>query len=135
VERKGNSEIVLQNPLVLAGHLDDVNRMAFSRNGRFLATTSEDYSVRIWDLEAAAHAKHFTRSASETTVNFNEVLIDNDGWATSHGRSHLRLIWIPEIHRESLRRPSNVCVVGRQTQTQLDLRSFFHGKDWVKCKA
>ena len=135
VERKGNSEIVLQNPLVLAGHLDDVNRMAFSRNGRFLATTSEDYSVRIWDLEAAAHAKHFTHSASETTVNFNEVLIDNDGWATSHGRSHLRLIWIPEVHRESLRRPSNVCVVGRQTQTQLDLRSFFHGKDWVKCKA
>ena len=131
---EGSSEIVLRNPLVLAGHLDDVNRMAFSRDGRFLATTSEDYSVRIWDVDlAAARAKH---TASD--INFDEVFIDNDGWAmctTNHGKSPLRLMWIPEVHRETLCRPSNVCVVGRQPQTRLDLRRFVHGRDWVKCKA
>ena len=136
---EADSEIALKDPLVLASHLDDVSRMSFSRDGLFLATTSADYTVRVWNLKAAVENKLvFMHSASDTSgpTNFDETVIDNDGWAIrtrSHGRSPLRLMWIPEIHRESLHRSSNMCVVGREMEIRLDLTNFVHGKDWVKC--
>ena len=137
---EGDSDITLQSPLVLACHTDLVTSVTFSRDGQFFATTSHDRTVRIWDLQAAAEHKHDSGSSSSDMeiANFDEARIDNDGWAicmNSRGGSPLRLMWIPEMHRQTLHRPSNVCVVGCQKQTRLDLKNYVHGKDWVKCKA
>ena len=133
----GDHEIVLRGPLVLAGHTNVVNRMTFSKDGRFLATTSCDDSVRIWDLQAAAeHKQSLIDSASDDSeiTNFDEVFIDNEGWAVCTSRlggPPLRLMWIPELHRKSLHRP-NLCL-GLQKEIWLDLERFVHGREWVKC--
>ena len=127
---KNGNEVNLQRPLVLAGHQNFVNRMSFSNDGQFLATTSDDHTIRIWDI---------TNFDSDPGIgNFNEAVIDDDGWAicASGDGLPLRLMWIPEMHRESLHRPASVCVVGRdpRKETRLDLENFVHGRDWVNCK-
>lgn len=127
-------------PLVLAGHQNFVNHMAFSNDGRFLATTSDDHTIRVWDIQAAVDHKQAVVDSDPGISNFNEAVIDDDGWAigwASDDGLPLRLMWIPEMHRESLHRPASVCVVGcdPRKETRLDLKDFFHGRDWVKCKA
>jgi WD40 repeat protein len=39
-------------PHVLRGHVDDVRSVAFSPDGRWLATGSADTSIRLWDVSA-----------------------------------------------------------------------------------
>lgn len=36
----------------LRGHIGDVYRMVLSPNGRTLASTSQDMTVRLWDVES-----------------------------------------------------------------------------------
>ena len=141
VLNKGDSEMSLQGPLVLGGHAGILKGMAFSRDGQLLATTSEDRTIRIWDLLAAAdHKQALVDSDNPETVNFNEAFIDDDGWAVctnDRGRLPLRLLWIPEMHRKTLHRPVSVSVVVRdpQMETLLDLEKFVYGKEWGGCKA
>lgn len=140
VLNKGDSEMSLQGPLVLGGHAGILKGMAFSRDGRLLATTSEDRTIRIWDLLAAAdHKQVLIDSDNAETANFDEAFIDDDGWAvcpSTQGRSPLRLLWIPEMHRKTLHRPVSVSVVvrDRQMETLLDLEKFVYGREWVRCK-
>jgi len=45
----GSSSALLKGRMVLFGHADQVNRMAYSSDGKTLATVSEDKAVRLWD--------------------------------------------------------------------------------------
>lgn len=44
-----NNESTLQK---LTGHTDDVNHMVFSPDGKLLASSSDDETVRLWDVES-----------------------------------------------------------------------------------
>ena len=136
-----DSDIILDGPLVLAGHVDDLYQFAFSRDGRYLATPSRDRMLRIWDVPAAfgqkrVHDDLASDDPKSEIVNFDSAWIDIDGWAVctnGDGGNPSRLICVPQIHRNRMCRPSNVCCVGEQVQTRLDFTNFVHGKNWTKC--
>ena len=134
---QGYSDVVLHSS-VLAGHVHSLNFFSLSRDGRYLATPSNDRTIKIWDLKTALELKQTAeKSASDDSHVFNldETWIDDNGWATyadGDGGAR-RLIWVPDIHRNGLYRPSNTCVVGGEKETRLDLKDFVHGKNWVRC--
>ena len=45
----GSSSTFLKGRMVLFGHSDQINRMAYSSDGKTLATASDDTTVRLWD--------------------------------------------------------------------------------------
>jgi WD40 repeat protein len=50
----GSSSALLKDRIVLFGHSDQVNRLAYSCDGKALATASEDTTVRLWDATAGS---------------------------------------------------------------------------------
>ena len=142
VLHKSDSNTALQNPLVLAGHMNDIKSITFSRNGQYLATTSYDQTIRIWDVQAAIEwdqALLFSMTSDNPHINFDKTFIDSNGWAicinasNQHSSCLRRLMWIPEIHRTTLYRPNNLLVSG-QKETKLNFENFFWGQEWIKCK-
>ena len=137
----GDSDIVLHSSLTLSGHVQALNSFAFSRDGHYLVTTSNDRTIRIWDLQAALKQKEALdglASDEPEVFNLDEVWIDDCGWAVcpqgdGSNPTLRRLFWVLEIHRNGLCRPSNRRVVGGQKETRLGLENFVHGKNWVKC--
>ena len=137
---KVNGNTTLQDPLVLAGHINDVRSIAFSRDGQYLVTTSYDQTIRIWDLQSAIdldQALILSMTSSDPHINFDKTFINSDGWAIcidgENGPFLRRLMWIPEIHRATLYRLSNLLVSGKK-ETKLDFDIFFCGKEWIRCK-
>ena len=140
----GDNEVSLSGPLALAGHTNHISCMVLSRDGRLLATTSDDFSVRIWNIQTAM--KHINKqvvidSASDSSelLNLDEAFVDGDGWATcpsSRGGSPLRLMWIPKTHRKFLQLSISVgeVVSDHRKKVQVNLEKFVHGKDWAMCK-
>ena len=45
----------IHNEKSAKGHIDEIRAVAFSPDGRFLATGSKDRTLRIWNLETDAH--------------------------------------------------------------------------------
>jgi hypothetical protein len=58
----------------------------------------------------------------------DQSVISSDGWI--YGEKKELLLWIPELHRSCLHRPSTVWIVG-ENETQLDLSKFVHGSKWA----
>jgi WD40 repeat protein len=57
---------------LLHGHRDIVLALAFSPNGRWLASASKDYTIRLWDL-ASLQGKYLTRMPLELTGHTDHI--------------------------------------------------------------
>jgi len=108
------------------GHSSWVRSVAFSPDGQQVASGSQDCTIRVWNVATGLIDTGF----SEPVTFTDQSIIDKDGWIRGEGGEHL--LWIPELHRLSLHRPSNIWVGGKN-ETRLNLRRFVHGTKWADC--
>ncbi|KAI0259540.1 hypothetical protein BC834DRAFT_785490, partial [Gloeopeniophorella convolvens] len=96
------------------GHTGLVLSVAFSSDGRHIASGSDDETIRLWDVGAGAtmagcgtllstaadpspHIVHPLDTDDPATVDFTDPsVIDEDGWISDDGKL---LMWVPQAHR------------------------------------
>jgi WD40 repeat protein len=97
-----------------------VTSVAYSLGGQYTASASDNGTIHL--LEAA------TRAESIKIQFTDQPSIDNDGWL--HGEENELVLWIPELHRPCLHRPSTIWIAGKH-ETRLDLSDFAYGLNWA----
>ncbi|KZP08547.1 WD40 repeat-like protein [Athelia psychrophila] len=109
-------------PAPFGGHTGFVNSVAFSPNGEYIVSGSDDRTIQIFDMRAGA--------SSGSVQGFNSGSWLLDGWMQNSPTE--LLFWVPPAYRTGLWRPNSTLVIGRRT-TKLDMTRFVHGKDWARC--
>ena len=59
-----------ENVLNLSGHTNGVRSVSYSSNGRFIATGSDDYTVRLWDAATGTLLSTLSRNSRVWSVAF-----------------------------------------------------------------
>ncbi|MDR1385249.1 MAG: WD40 repeat domain-containing protein [Planctomycetaceae bacterium] len=81
----------LSPPAVLKGHEKPIRSLVISKNSQWLASGSEDKTVRVYDLQASA-AEQFVLKGHELEVN--AIAMSPDGrWLATGGRDAILRIW------------------------------------------
>jgi WD40 repeat protein len=73
----------------LIGHTDWIGHVAFTSDGKSLASASRDASIRIWDLETATTKRRWDFN----TININFVAINPDGKSVAYDASDSLRSW------------------------------------------
>jgi WD40 repeat protein len=73
----------IANPVILEDHTDEVNAVAFSRDGRWLGTASDDDSVRLWlQLEELIEVGCASAGRNLSQEEVQEIMPGADGVVT-----------------------------------------------------
>lgn len=74
--------------ITFEGHTDKVTSVAFSENGYYLATSSNDSTVKLWDLRKL---KNFKTLEFESGFNANSLCFDQSGSYLAVGGNDVRV--------------------------------------------
>ncbi|KAH9480814.1 Vegetative incompatibility protein HET-E-1 [Psilocybe cubensis] len=113
----------MESSYPLFGHTNLVRSLSFSPDGCQLVSCSEDSTIRVWDLNTS------TMTSKELVPNTNSYAINDEGWIC--GEDGQLFIWIPQIHRPTLRRPDATISIIASHQTAIDFSDFLHGENWA----
>lgn len=95
--------------LYLEGHTDEINRVEFTPDGRYLVTTAEDKTARIWDTRSGKCLKIVEQPADKTHRSVQHLAISLDGryFATiTDGDTVVRLWSLPDGEAMSTLEPT-----------------------------
>ncbi|KAF8815811.1 WD40 repeat-like protein [Phlegmacium glaucopus] len=119
-----NSRTGVMEGRPLTGHTGHICSVAFLQDGQQIISGSKDGTICLWNTMRGKMA------IAEPTGFTDQSRINSEGWI--HGSEDELLVWIPNIHRVSLHRPSTLRVIGGH-ETCLDLSKFVHGPKWATC--
>jgi len=86
-------ESVNIKPAELLGHTNTINSVKFSKNGKMLLSVSDDYSVRLWDIEKKIQIGKFIPSIFDRKIIYSNIdFFDDDRFAISAQRDSI-VIW------------------------------------------
>jgi eukaryotic-like serine/threonine-protein kinase len=91
-----------------AGHTDEINSIAFRRDGASLLSASSDHTVRLWDTSTGKCLRVF---AGHTDKVYAAVFHPDGTRVASAGRDRDIQIWDPAGDQEGVRLPGHVSYV------------------------
>ena len=112
----------------------NISSVAFSHDGKYVASGSGDNSVKVWSVEDRLPAfSNSTNGENDVEWSWNNIVYGKaDGWVV--GRKEELLLWVPPDMRDSLscsRR--NIAILVRSFTTKVDLCNAAIGPRWREC--
>ncbi|KAG6377914.1 WD40-repeat-containing domain protein [Boletus reticuloceps] len=101
----------------MRGTAGPVTSVAYSSDGRYIVSGSEDCSIKVWESQALDSVR--------------EICYQENGWIElSDGAC---LCWIPSWARSSFSLPLHTLVLSSNETYKLDFGNFLHGESWASC--
>jgi WD40 repeat protein/uncharacterized caspase-like protein len=99
-----------RNLATISGHTDEITAVNFSADGKLLATTSFDGTIKIWDVSAAATGKvELARTLSEMAMPVESAAFSDDGRALAVSGGNTVGVW--ELNTGAALRTINIPAV------------------------
>ena len=124
----------------LGGHRGFVHSVSFSPDGKYIASSSDDRTIRIYHNNVANRTCHDLRPAQPTFLHqyypIGSIVpgppdSDSEGWLVCS--SGELLLWVrPELHL-GLYLPGVVHVIGADS-IKIEVSRFVHGTEWLRCQ-
>ncbi|CAE6428131.1 unnamed protein product [Rhizoctonia solani] len=141
----------------LEGHINPACPAAFSPDGKYVVSGSNDRVIRLWDVQACrrladtaddwehtprvhspslapriiSHPPKNLQVPNPSQSYTHRWRLNDEGWVLDHD-SRL-LLWVPPDLRSRLKRPGNPILISCQGSVQLDFSNARFGNFWEKC--
>ena len=115
------------------GHTDSIWSVAFSHDGKYIASGSDNKTVKVWSVEDRLSACGGSTNG-ENDVNWSRNVVSRrlDEWVVG-GQKEL-LLWVPPDMRDSfLCSQRNTAIFDRPFTTKVDFHNAAIGKRWREC--
>jgi WD40 repeat protein len=109
---------------VLEGHTDDVNVVAYSPDGAFVASSSDDHTIRVWDtLNEGRRVLRYIRQKDSNN--------QHTGWVLPPAEPSAYLMFVSPLSR--LPDDTNVLTLPKSAVPHVDLSNAKFGDRWSEC--
>ncbi|MDD5771890.1 MAG: caspase family protein [bacterium] len=118
--------------VVQKGHSDLINSMEFSPDGKYIVSSSEDNTIKLWGIDGKLIKTLFSKGQNSFVSIFNKHIISTDGFSTiqiwDFGGTPIKTIKVPSniaVMRLSPDKKYVVCATWKNTLELWSLEGIF----------